>query len=155
MEPGELSAVERMTIEHECAKVVRRSLNALDDGDIEAFLALFAEDAVVERPSKPGEPLIGKPAIAAEYRARPGDRLTFHLCTNIVVSVISSQRAEAFCHVMLYTGSRSSGSRGLPTAQRPHMAGSFRDTLTRMGGRWLFVRREGQMILKVETSANC
>jgi ketosteroid isomerase-like protein len=150
----QISAVERLAIEHECAKVVHRSLNALDEGDIAAFLALFSDDAVVERPSKPGQPLIGKDAIVAEYSARPRDRISFHLCTNIVVTVMSAESAEAFCHVMLYTG-RPSESSELPKAEPRHMAGTFRDTLIKKHGQWLFARREGRMILKVETAAVC
>lgn len=145
-----IPAQQRMLIEHECAKVVRRSLNALDNQDIAGFLALFADDAVVRRPSHPERPLIGKAAITEEYEARPPVRLTFHLCTNLVVDVASAERAEAYCHVLLYTAERSGTGEALPIAASRQLAGEFRDTLVRRNGEWLFSLREGRMILAVE-----
>lgn len=143
-----LTPLERMLIEHECAKIVRHSLNLSDARDYAGILDLFTEDAVVIRPSKPDEPLVGKAAIAADYAARAADRLTFHLCTNIVVDAVSRDRAEAYCHVLLYSAEIAPGSSALPAATPTQYAGEYRDVLVREDGRWRFRSRSGRMILR-------
>lgn len=141
------SPMERMLIEHECARIVRHSLNLSDARDYARLVDLFTDDAMVIRPSKPDSPLIGKAAIAADYAARPNDRLTFHICSNIVVDVVSRVRAEAYCHVLLYSAVAGSGTT-LPTAAPAQFAGDYHDILVWQEARWRFLSRTGRMILK-------
>ena len=143
-----LSRMDRMLMEHECARIVRHSLNLSDARDYARLVALFTDDAVVIRPSKPDDPLVGKAAIAADYAARPDDRLTFHICSNVVVNVISRVRAEAYCHVLLYSAVVDPGATTLPTATPAQFAGDYHDVLIWQDGRWRFLSRTGRMILK-------
>jgi hypothetical protein len=143
-----LMPLERMLIEHECAKIVRHSLNLSDAREYARILDLFTEDAIVIRPSKPDEPLVGKAAIAADYAARVADRLTFHLCTNIVVDAVSREEAEAYCHVLLFSAEVAPGSTALPAATPTQYAGEYHDVLVRQDGRWRFRSRRGRMILR-------
>lgn len=143
-----LSRMDRMLIEHECARIVRHSLNLSDARAYARIVDLFTDDAVVIRPSKPDHPLIGKAAIAADYAARPGDRRTFHICSNIVVDVVSRVRAEAYCHVLLYSAVVDPDGETLPTAAPAQFAGDYHDVLVWQDTRWRFRSRTGRMILK-------
>jgi len=141
-----LTAQNRMLHEHDCARIIRHSFNLTDARAFDRLLALFTDDAVVIRPSKPDAPLVGKAAIAADYAARPPDRLTFHLCTNIVVDLLSDVRAEAYCHVLLYSA-HAGAAATLPVAAPTQYAGEYRDTLVRSDAGWRFRARNGRMIL--------
>jgi ketosteroid isomerase-like protein len=145
---GGLSALERMIVEHECARLVRHAFNLSDEARYTELVDLFTEDAVVVRPSKPDMPLVGKEAIAADYAARSPDRRTFHICSNIVVDVLSHDRAEAYSHVVLYAARADGPTRnGLPVAESGRIAGDFRDVLTRGASGWKFARRHGRLLL--------
>ena len=143
-----LSPVERMLIEHECARIVQHSFNLSDAARHDELVALFTEDAVVVRPSRPDAPLVGRKAIEADYAARSPNRRTFHICSNMVVEVHGHDRAEAYCHVVLYV-MRADGpmANGLPVADSGRIAGEFRDVLVREGNGWKVSRRTGRLIL--------
>jgi len=143
-----LSRIERMLIEHECAQLVRHSLNLSDARAYDRLVDLFTEDAVMIRPSMPDCPLMGRVAIAADYAARPTDRLTFHICSNVVITALSQTRAEAYCHVLLYSAVDDPASDVLPTAAPAQFAGAYQDVLVRQDEGWRFQARTGRMILR-------
>lgn len=143
-----LSRAERMLIEHECAQLVRHSLNLSDARAFDRLVDLFTDDAVMIRPSMPDRPLAGKAAIAADYAARPADRLTFHVCSNVVVTALSRIRAEAYSHVLLYSAVIDPASEALPIAASAQFAGAYQDILVWQDECWRFQARTGTMILR-------
>lgn len=96
-----LNEQERMLIEHACARLVLESVAANDRQDYSAFAALFSSDGLLHRPN--GEPLCGHDEIVESYRTRPRNRLTRHICTNIVVRVESEHSARGMTYVVLYS----------------------------------------------------
>jgi len=96
-----LTEQERVLIEHACTRLVLESIAANDRQDYEAFAALFTSDGLLHRPN--GEPLCGRDEIIASYRTRPRNRITRHICTNILVHVDSPQSARGTTYVVLYT----------------------------------------------------
>ncbi len=96
-----LSEQDRMLIEHACQRLVLESIAANDRQDYAAFAALFTSDGLLHRPN--GEPLCGPQEIVESYRTRPRNRLTRHICTNIVVKVDSPHAASATIYVVLYS----------------------------------------------------
>src|SRR5690606_22764488 len=96
-----LSEQERALIEHACARLILESIAANDRQDYEAFAALFTSDGLLHRPN--GEPLCGQDEIVESYRSRPRNRITRHICTNILVQVDSPQSARGMTYVVLYS----------------------------------------------------
>lgn len=96
-----LNEQERMLIEHACARLVIESIVANDRQDYEAFAALFTTDGLLHRPS--GEPLCGYDEILESYRTRPRNRITRHVCTNLLVQVESAHAARGTTYVVLYS----------------------------------------------------
>lgn len=96
-----MSEQDRALIEHACARLVLESVAANDRQDYEAFAALFTSDGLLHRPN--GEPLCGRDEIIESYRTRPRNRITRHICTNILVQADSPQSARGTTYVILYS----------------------------------------------------
>lgn len=136
-----------MQIEAACLDTIARAARMVDRQDYEAFAALFTEDGVLQRPG--GEPLQGRSAIVAAYRARPASRITRHLLGGTVVDVLSADEALAFSNVLLFAGDSAdaAGPSGRP-ARGPQVAGEFEDRLRRCDdGRWRIAHRIARFTL--------
>jgi hypothetical protein len=96
-----LSEQERALIEHACTRLVLESVAANDRQDYEAFAANFTPDGLLHRPN--GEPLCGPDEIVESYRTRPRNRITRHICTNVLVTAESAHSARATTYVVLYS----------------------------------------------------
>lgn len=96
-----LSEQDRLLIEHACTRLVLESIAANDRQDYAAFAALFTSDGRLHRPN--GEPLVGPDEIVESYRTRPRNRITRHICTNILVRVESPHSAHGTTYVVLYS----------------------------------------------------
>lgn len=96
-----LSEQERVLIEHACTRLVLESVAANDRQDYEAFAAMFTSDGLLHRPN--GEPLCGHDEIVESYRTRPRNRITRHICTNVLVHVESPRFARGTAYVVLYS----------------------------------------------------
>ena len=134
-------------IEAACRDTVTRAARLVDQQDYDAFAALFTEDGVLQRPA--GEPLLGREAMVAAYRARPASRITRHLLAGTVVDVQSADEALAFSNVLLWVGDRSddAGPNGRP-ARGAQVAGEFEDRLRRCDdGRWRISHRSARFLL--------
>ena len=125
-----MTAGDRAAIEHRCATLIARYANLNDAGDWAAIAALYAADGRMTRPTAPDDWIIGREAILAAFRARPA-RATRHLCTNIVVDVLSPDRAIAESAMALFT----------PDAPPKH--GGFHDRFVCEDGEWRFAERRG------------
>ena len=142
-----------MDIETACRDTITRTARRVDAQDYEGFAALFTEDGVLQRPG--GEPLAGRAAIVAAYRARPASRITRHLLAGTVVDVQSADEAIAFSNVLLWAGDSGdeAGASGRP-ARGPQVAGEFEDRLRRCDdGQWRINHRVARFVLHTGGSA--
>ena len=136
-----------------CRELIEQSVRHVDDGDAEAFSRLFTDDAVLVRPS--GAALHGREAIRRSYAARPADRITRHLVTNVVVAVDEHGRARARSSVLLWSGTTDAPATafGRPADAR-QLVGEFDDQLQRMpDGAWRLHRREARFVLHTPDDA--
>jgi ketosteroid isomerase-like protein len=135
-------------IERACTRLVLRSLRAFDERDWPAYAQLFTEDGVFIRASEPDQPLVGRAAIETALAARPANRLTMHLCTNLEIEVLDGEHAQGRCYLLLYSGdaSHEEGSAGRP-ADATQRLGEYRDRFVRTPGGWKIARRVGKLIL--------
>lgn len=111
-----------------------------DEGELDAFVQLFTEDAVVDIQPPPGffdVPVRGRDAIERAFRSRyaevslQGTRR--HVITNTVVD-LDGDRASA-TSMLIAMVARHSGELDLLGS------GVYRDVLRRVDGAWLFAER--------------
>ncbi len=122
---------QRRAIEWECTRLISLYANLNDQGRWEDVTALYAEGGSLARPTAPDQPVVGKEAILAAFRARP-PRTTQHVIANTVVDVESETMASAFSVILLFTGKDS-----------PPLVGHFTDRLVLTGEGWRFSERRG------------
>jgi len=132
---------ERRAVEADCIRLINRYANLNDAQDWDGCAACYIEDAVFRRPSG-GDPVVGRAAILASFRARP-PRAQRHVMANTVVEVEDADNATAFSAIILYMG-RAADDGGLPVedAASP-LVGWYRDRLERTPEGWRFAEREG------------
>jgi hypothetical protein len=140
-----MDPLERLLAEAEIARAVTRYAVLNDEGDFDGVAALFTEDGVLTRPSG-GEPIRGRAAILAAFKARP-PRISRHVITNIMVELGSEHEARCRSTMLLY----SAPPGDLPAkASHPALLGGFADRLVQENGAWLFAERRGWLDLKLE-----
>ena len=124
---------ERRAIEWECARLI--SLYALlnDEARWDAVAALYAPDGVMTRPTAPDQPIVGRQAISAAFKARP-PRTTRHVCSNIVIDVESATSARGRSAMLLFTSAA-----GAP------LIGGFEDRFVLTNDGWRFAERRGTL----------
>src|SRR5262245_54382798 len=98
------------SIERACAGLVYDFAFFSDRQDYESLAALFTPDGAMIRPS--GAPLTGRAAILESYRLRPAERVTRHFCTNVRITVESSDRARGLTYALLYTANAKEPAEG-------------------------------------------
>lgn len=146
MEIPELTDEDRAAIERACARLVLESAAANDRGDYEAFAALFTANGVLHRPA--GAPLRGAEEIVASYASRPSDRITRHVCSNILVEVESQQCARGLTYVLLYAadGSQPANQFGVRCDPRV-LVGELDDVFERTHEGWRIAERNARFVM--------
>jgi hypothetical protein len=135
---------ERRGIEWECARLINLYANLNDEGRWDEVAALYTEDGLMTRPSAPDEPIAGREALLASFRARP-PRASRHFCANIVVTVESATEASAHSNILLLTGKAEAGG-GLPLLDDgPPLVGEYRDRFALTADGWRFAERRGSL----------
>ena len=131
----------RRAIEWDVTRLIHEYVNRNDAADWEAVAALYTQDGSLRRPSG-GEPVHGREAILAAFRARP-PRLQRHVIANTVVDVVSENEAAAFSVIVLYMGYAAEDG-GLPVkAANSPLIGTFTDRVVLTGDGWRFAERVG------------
>ena len=121
---------EARAIEWDCARLIAHYANLNDAARWSVLAALFAPDGRMARPSAPDMWIEGREAILAAFLSRPA-RTTRHVCSNIVVDVISDDEATAESAILMFTG-----------AAAP-LVGSFLDRFRYTSEGWRFAERRG------------
>lgn len=141
-----MDALQRLLIEDACRSLVLRAATLADAHEAESFSALFAADAVLQRPN--AAPLAGREAIREAYAQRPRSRITRHLVTNTRITVESATLARGHSLVLLWAGSSEDavGAQGRP-AKGPALVGEFDDRFLLGPDGWCIARREASFVL--------
>jgi ketosteroid isomerase-like protein len=136
-------------IERACQRLVIEFAEAIDAQDYERLREVFAPDATFARPTEPDTVIRGIDSIIAAYAARPRNRLTQHLCTNIRVTAESDDAARGTCVVLLFLGDASEpdrpgkGRRAAPS----QLLGTFADRFQRTEDGWRIAERRGRLLM--------
>ncbi len=128
-----MSRDEERSIEHDCARLVARYAQLSDAANWEETALLFAPDGRMARPADPDAWINGRAAILTAFKARPA-RQARHLCSNIVVQVLSDSEAHGETTLALFT------------PDDPPRIGLFEDRFTRTDAGWLFLERRGRLL---------
>lgn len=137
-----------MLIEHECEKVLMRSIRTFDERDWEGFANVFAQDGVFFRANQPTQPLTGREAILASLKSRPADRLTRHLCTNVQIEAIDKDHAKGLCYLYLFSATATPPEKAIGgPADAVQRIGEYSDEYVRTAEGWKIARRVGAIIM--------
>jgi hypothetical protein len=123
---------ERRGIEADCARLIARYANLNDAAQWDQLAALYAEDGRMSRPTAPDAFVEGRTAILAAFAGRP-PRKTRHLCSNVVIEVLSPTEATGISAMVLFQ------PEGAP------LAGSFDDRFVLTAEGWRFAERRGSL----------
>jgi hypothetical protein len=145
-----IAPADRMLIEWECDRLVRRFAMLNDDRDHDGLAALFVEDARFSRPLAPESWTTGREAIRALFRDRP-PRLARHIMTNTLVDVVSATEAKGRTYMTFV--STTDLSKTPPVAEPVLMYGQFDDLFVLEEGEWRFKERRGSVALRFEAKA--
>ena len=141
---------ERRAIEADCRTLAIQSFVLLDQREWEALADLYTEDAVFTRPTAPDQPIKGRPAILAQYEARPKAKITRHFVTNVLIDVLGGDKAKALLYVLLVTGTTETEAPAFPIAADPvRLVGEFRDDYVLTKDGWRIAKRAGAMIFRI------
>lgn len=138
-----ISTNDQAAIESACARLISEYAYLNDQRRYEELAALFTPDALLFRPSAPDQAIAGTEAILAAFRKRPADVMTFHVCTDIIVSVDDAASARAQSRILLLSAKRPAEDGTRPAAAETPVPGVFHDRFRLTGSGWKFAERRG------------
>ena len=133
----------RIAIEQACRRLVVQFAKFNDDWDHEALAALFVEDCEFARPLDPELPYFGRDKVHAIFRDRKA-RLTRHVMTNILITVVSADEARGNSYVTMLSSPHTDG---WPREAEGIFVGAFDDVFVRTADGWKFKSRRGNVAL--------
>ncbi len=134
----------RLAIEAACRRLSLEFARRNDAGEYEVLAGLFAEDGVLCRPLAPDAVLNGRAEILADMRRKPGDVITRHICTNILVDVIDDSRAKGSTYYTVYLQSGVSDASQVFTFDGTVYVGDYLDRYVRTRRGWRIAERRGR-----------
>ncbi|GAX49805.1 nuclear transport factor 2 family protein [Streptomyces olivochromogenes] len=138
MDPLEQPALDRLLAERACERLVLGFVHRLDLGEPASVAELFTEDGVWRWPE--GDRLVeGRGALRAYFGARPADRLSRRMMTNVLVTVVSPTEARATSYFTTYRVDGHTG--GMVPAGPPVQIGHYEDMFRKVDDTWLLATR--------------
>lgn len=140
-----MDSLQRIEAERACERLVMRYALAVNDWDINAFVALFLPDAVWQRPHVPA--MNGHGDIRAFMEGQNRDRTLRHVNGLCMVTVADDgQSATAISQTTVFdtpSDGPPPGVAGLPVKLiEPDMVVEYRDKIVLRDGEWRFARRD-------------
>ncbi|MFE2143090.1 nuclear transport factor 2 family protein [Streptomyces sp. NPDC059456] len=139
MDTETLDPTDRLIAERACERLIVRFVHELDLGDPAEVAGLFTEDGVWEW-ALGDRRVQGREALRAYFGARPADRLSRRICTNVLVSLTSASTASATTYFTTYRVDGHTGD-GYAAPRIPTQVGHYEDAFRKVDGRWLLSRR--------------
>jgi hypothetical protein len=130
--------LDQLLAERACARLIAEFVRRLDLGTPSDVAELWTEDGVWEWPGGDRR-IAGRAALAEYFGARPADRLSRRLCTNVLVDVLGPDDAEATSSFVTFRVDGWTG--GLLPPPPATQVGHYADRFRRVDGRWLLAHR--------------
>jgi len=134
--------LQRMFAERACERLIMEYARRVDFGNASAIADLFTEDGRWE-----GTDLVldGRDEIREWFseRERLTRRVSRHVCTNVIVDVLSPDEAKSLCFLVNYRHDRRDSDDGSPApAEVPKYVGELHDLFLRTPDGWHFTERK-------------
>jgi uncharacterized protein (TIGR02246 family) len=125
-----------------CGEIVTRYAEAVNAWDIDAFVSLFTEDAIWQRPGQ--APLRGRHQIRSFMAAQPVDRVLRHVNGGLRVEVVDAERTRVWSQTTVY---EATGTTLVPAPLLgPSMIVEYRDEHVCQDGLWRIARRDTTVV---------
>jgi len=142
-----MSEIERLLIEHACARLQTQYCIHADACDVEAFTALFAEDGSVKVPEHPA--FVGHAAIRASMQALAATGVVMrHIAANSLIEVRSENEAQGLCYLVAYGSTAPADANGWRPMEDPGTIGHYEDVFCRTPQGWRFKSRVLTRVLR-------
>ena len=144
-----LSDLETLIIERACERLVYEFFEAIDNRNDRHLVNLFVADCTYARPIEPNTIISGIENVVKTFEARPGGRVTRHVCSNVRITVESATRARGNHRVVLISGPTEPAAHpqfGFKADAR-QLIGEFDDEFVKTPDGWRFASRRGRVIL--------
>jgi hypothetical protein len=131
---------QRMEIERECERLIYQYCSFVDHGEAAKIAGLFTEDGVWFNVNVSMD---GREGIRAGFQKRQDNagRMSRHVCSNVLIDVISDNEATATVYMSLYFHDGEAEREISPTDCLQKL-GEYRDRFVKTENGWRFSRRE-------------
>ena len=136
---------QRTAIERACERVSIAYAHHVDFRDYSALAELFTEDGVLE---VFGNQIKGREAVQAALSARPENRKSLHIFTNILINVIDADQAEGITYLSLLRADHDGP--GPAPLDGLLMGGYYEDKFRRTAAGWRLSLRKATMLFTRE-----
>jgi hypothetical protein len=144
----QLNETEIRNAELACSALAIEYAEIVDTKDYARFSEIFAEDAAFTLPTNPQGTIRGVDNIIASFNARPRNRLTHHIMSNIRVKVETADAAVGTCRVLLFTSDAAEPETPEGRKASPkQLMGTYHDRYVRTKNGWRFAERRGGISL--------
>jgi ketosteroid isomerase-like protein len=143
-----MNSEQRRAIEWDISCLIHKYANLNDAKRWEDIAVMYAEDGLMIRPVATDQPIVGRAAILASFRARPAERMTRHICSNVVVTVETTTTATAFSNYLIYGGVRVDDDPVPVLDSKPPVICEFHDRLVYTKDGWSFALRKGVILFR-------
>lgn len=127
-----------MSIKMACEELVTRYCMAVNRWDLDAYLAVWAEDAVWQRPRS--DAMHGHAEIRAYMESQPRDRVLRHVNGASFAEVVDEDHATGWSQTVVYD---TVGSTEMPAnMELPTMVVEYVDEYGKRGEEWRITRRD-------------
>lgn len=130
--------------ERECSRLCNDFAWAVDGRRYDQFVALFTLDGVFDRA---GHVSSGRAEILQFLNARPGDKLTRHVCTNICITMIGPAAASGRSYALVFQTQTPPGA-ALPVPTPAPLVVEYYDDYALTDEGWKFKQREVKIIFQ-------
>lgn len=136
-------------IRRECERVFMEIARLTDHGPQNAIAQIFTDDGEFDRD---GTVLRGRAALLDLYAKRPASLMTRHLVSNVIVSLLSNERAVCHAYATVYRFRTADGSSPVPpvTCEGPESIVEYEDQMVRTDEGWKVGRRVMKTVIQVK-----
>ncbi|WP_334185495.1 nuclear transport factor 2 family protein [Novosphingobium sp.] len=127
-----------------CSNLLVQASYLGDLHKVEEFIALFTEDASLERL---GDPFRGVEAIRGFMLSRKRERRTRHVVSPPIITFVDADNAHGVALYTLFDGTENSENSVLPVSM-PATVGEFHQTYRRVNGEWKIVSHNSVAIFR-------
>ena len=135
---------EKLRCERECTRLCNDFAWAVDTFHYDAFVSLFMPDGVFDRA---GQVSRGGVEIRRFLNARPADRVTRHVCTNIRIDPVSPEVAVGNCYTLVFVA-QADAAASLPLPTPLPMVVEYHDEYSHSAEGWKIQSRKLKIVFQ-------